>query len=105
MHGRHACISATNKQASAKCHIRRARAAVCKHSRLCCNKSLVCGAQISIGRQLKQIVDVESSVRIGFLAHVRLRRLMMQCRFGSVLCLFSNLYRHLALSASKQNDE
>ena len=27
--------------------------------------------QVSIGKQLKQVLDIDSSIRIGFLAHVR----------------------------------
>ena len=42
--------------------------------------------QVSIGKQLKQVLDIDSSIRIGFLAHVRM---LLACRrkcISGILC-------------------
>ena len=67
------------------------------------------GVQTSIGKQLKQILDIETSVRIGFLAHVRLLRLLLTQRCfaellwfaGALMCL---LYWLPGLQPGCRND-
>ena len=59
-----------------------------------------CGVQMIIGKQLKQVLDVEPSVRIGFLAHVRFARLLMQCRLAELLRIVSCFWSFTALRAA-----